>query len=571
MFPSFCPMDAPAGEFEIFKMLAEDVGAFRWIVIHSLDIADHVRAAQGEADFVVLIPNEGVLVLEIKSHKRIKLDDRGWWLGNKTEPDRRGPFRQASEALHSIRDYLEARDLTRNIMFVSAVVFTAVSFKVTSSEWHEWQVLDKEQIHARPISVSLLNIVRRARDFFASKNLAWMKHGERASQEKLLNIAHALRPRFEILSSPLERRKKLEDGLKRSTDEQLRVIDDADGNPRLLVSGLAGTGKTTLAIEIVRREKTALPNAVVGFFCFNQLLGRFLASECNPLGHGLRLGSFHSWMIEFTGASVPSTKSSDSAFWNVELPELCISRLTVPGAQSGFLDLLVLDEAQDLFIQPYLDIFDLLLKGGLKSGRWRFFGDFERQDIFPKDAVPKDKFYKDYIDQRCAIQILSQNCRNTAEISSTLTIHARLKPGYSKVLREDTRHDPEILLYNNQAEQLKSVLGLLDKYLSEGFKTSEIILLSPKKYGCLAQIIAANPPWKGQVKEYTFKPISLSFSTIYSFKGLEASVVILTDIESLETNKDFDLLYVGMSRALHRLAVLFHKKVASEIKRSCII
>jgi superfamily I DNA and RNA helicase len=115
------------------------------------------------------------------------------------------------------------------------------------------------------------------------------------------------------------------------------------------------------------------------------------------------------------------------------------------------------------------------------------------------------------------------------------------------------------------------VLGLLDKYLSEGFKTSEIILLSPKKYGCLAQIIAANPPWEGQVKEYTFKPTSLSFSTIYSFKGLESSVVLLTDIESLETNKDFDLLYVGMSRALHRLAVLFHKKVASEIKRSCII
>jgi hypothetical protein len=561
MFPRFCPADAPSGEFEIFKMLAEDCGASGWIVLHSLDIAEHIRAAQGEADFVILIPNEGVLVLEVKSHKRVKLDERGWWLGNATTPDKRGPFRQASEALHSIRDYLEKRDLTKSLPFVSVVAFTAASFQTKSLEWHDWQVLDKGRLNARPISASLLDIIHKARDFFALKNLAWMKHGVSASPEKLARVASTLRPRFEILSSPHERRRQLADGLRRSTEQQLRVIDDATGNPRLLVSGLAGTGKTTLAIEVLRREKQENPNAVVGFFCFNHLLGQFLENECKPLGEGIRLGSFHSWMKTFSGTKTSNIKATDSSFWIRELPDLCIARLTAPDGVHSFLDFLVLDEAQDLFLESYLDIFDLLLKGGLKGGRWRFFGDFERQDIFAKGAVCKDDFFRKRIDERCGLQNLSENCRNTPEISSALTIHARLKPGYSKVLRPDTRRDPEIRRYKNTAEQLASVQGLLDQYLAEGFKPSEIVLLSPRKGGCLAQALAASSPWKGRLKEYSGEATSLTFSTIHAYKGLEASVVILTDIDSLSSQRDLDLLYIGMSRALHRLAVHFHERV----------
>jgi len=569
MLPRYCPPDAAPGEFEVFKMLSRDCGASGWIVLHSLDIAEHVKTSQGEADFVVLIPNEGVLILEVKSHTSVKLDERGWWLGRGTKPDKRGPFRQASEALHSIRNYLQLRDLANSLLFVSAVVFTAVPFHIHSPEWHDWQVVDKKRLHARPISESLLDIIRKARDFYASRNLPWIKSGVDASTEKLSRVAHTLRPRFVILSSPQERRKQLEDGLKRSTEEQLRILDSTAGNPRVLVSGLAGTGKTTLAIEVVRREKTDRPKSVVGFFCFNQLLGHYLLGECNPLGSGIRLGSFHSWMKEFSDAKVSSVQSADPRFWCQELPDLCIAQLTKPGSQHGFLDLLVLDEAQDLFIERYLDIFDLLLKGGLKGGRWRFFGDFDRQDLYAKGAVPKDDFINKRIDQRAAIHGLSENCRNTQEITSALTIHARLNPGYSKVLRQDSRHDPEMRRYKKAQEQMESVLSLLDQYQAEGFKPSEIVLLSPRKTGCLAHLLAVTPQWKGRLKEYADRPTGLTFSTIYAFKGLEAPVVILTDIDRLEAQADFDLIYVGMSRALHRLAVHFDDKVALQVIKSC--
>jgi hypothetical protein len=584
MLPSFCPSDAPPGEQEVFRMLANESDAAGWAVLHSLDLADHVRASQGEADFVVLIPNEGILVVEVKSHTSVLYTEQGWWLGGKHEE--RGPFKQASEALHSIRKYLDQRELSRSIPMVSAVIFSSAPFQVSSSEWHPWQVLDKQGLHARKISANLLKIIQTARGVFASKNLPWMRDGVDASQEKLARIAQVLRPRFEVLASPSERRKHLDESLKRCTEQQFRILDGAGINPRLLVTGLAGTGKTTLAVEVVRREKVEKPESVVGFFCFTKLLGGVLAKECSPLGEGIRLGSFHSWMLEFSGIKPTPERADDPAFWNRDLPELCVSKLTAPGMPSGFLDLLVLDEAQDLFIDAYLDIFDLLLKGGLKKGRWRFFGDFERQDIFGdfkcRDSYSQDiannkdinnsrlkKFYG-RIEERCALQPLSENCRNTQEISAALTLHARLKPGYSRVLREDSRHDPALLFYSNQEEQLRSVLGLLDGYHAEGFKASEIVLLSPQRAGCLARLLAEQPAWKGRLREYSTDPSTTTFSTIHAFKGLEAPVVILTDIRILAIDKDFDLLYVGMSRALHRLAILCDDTLREPIKKSCL-
>jgi hypothetical protein len=550
-------------------MLSKDTGTAGWTVLHSLDLAEHVRASQGEADFVVLIPNEGILVIEVKSHTSVRFTEQGWWLGGKRED--RGPFKQASEALHSIRNFLEQRGLSRSVPMVSMVIFSSVGFQITSAEWHTWQVLDKQSLHARAISENLVKAIRAARQFFGSKNLPWMRDGADASGEKLARIAQVLRPRFEVLASPTERRKHLDESLMRCTEQQFRILDDAGINPRLLVTGLAGTGKTTLAVEVVRREKVEKPESVVGFFCFNKLLGGVVARECSPLGEGIRLGSFHSWMLEFSGIKPTSERAADPAFWNRELPEQCVSKLTTPGMPSGFLDLLVLDEAQDLFIDAYLDIFDLLLKGGLKKGRWRFFGDFERQDIYAQGAVGKEEFYDSRIDERCALQTLSENCRNTQEISAALTLHARLRPGYSRVLREDSRHDPDLMFYTSQKEQLQGVLGLLDGYQAEGFKASEIVLLSPQRTSCLARLLAEQPAWKGRLREYSNVPSTATFSTIHAFKGLEAPVVILTDIRSLATPRDFDLLYVGMSRALHRLAVLCDDALREPIKESCLL
>ena len=44
---------------------------------------------------------------------------------------------------------------------------------------------------------------------------------------------------------------------------------------------------------------------------------------------------------------------------------------------------------------------------------------------------------------------------------------------------------------------------------------------------------------------------AIRVSTIYGFKGLETSVVILTELEKMRNNIVTQLLYVGLSRARH--------------------
>jgi len=49
---------------------------------------------------------------------------------------------------------------------------------------------------------------------------------------------------------------------------------------------------------------------------------------------------------------------------------------------------------------------------------------------------------------------------------------------------------------------------------------------------------------------------TIGFSTILAFKGLESSVVVITDIKQQLDDQHRALLYLGMSRAKHRLIVL---------------
>jgi superfamily I DNA/RNA helicase len=53
--------------------------------------------------------------------------------------------------------------------------------------------------------------------------------------------------------------------------------------------------------------------------------------------------------------------------------------------------------------------------------------------------------------------------------------------------------------------------------------------------------------------------LSVAYSTIHAFKGLEAPVVIMVHVDSLDEQEE-SLLYVGMSRARARLYILIDEE-----------
>ena len=73
LIPNTIPKDTLSeGEKQIFSKLKNEPLTKDWIVLHSLDIAKHGWRFKGEADFVALIPNYGVMVIEVKACKYLK-------------------------------------------------------------------------------------------------------------------------------------------------------------------------------------------------------------------------------------------------------------------------------------------------------------------------------------------------------------------------------------------------------------------------------------------------------------------------------------------------------------------
>src|SRR5687767_10592665 len=97
------------GERELFERFSRDPQTSGWVVLHSLDVPRHRRQLMGEIDFVIAVPGLGVLCLEVKSHRSVRRDPDGMWHLGQGGPTRTGPFRQASEGMHSLRQYVTER------------------------------------------------------------------------------------------------------------------------------------------------------------------------------------------------------------------------------------------------------------------------------------------------------------------------------------------------------------------------------------------------------------------------------------------------------------------------------
>lgn len=106
MYPNYCITESP-GEKKLFTYLNESPKTEGWVVLHSLHIARHISKTKGEADFVVLIPNLGIVIIEVKAHQEIRVKQGSWFFGRDNVPHE-SPFKQGETAMYSIRKHLVA-------------------------------------------------------------------------------------------------------------------------------------------------------------------------------------------------------------------------------------------------------------------------------------------------------------------------------------------------------------------------------------------------------------------------------------------------------------------------------
>ena len=345
--------------------------------------------------------------------------------------------------------------------------------------------------------------------------------------------------------------------------------------PRCLFDGGAGTGKTLLALEFARRESSS--GRKVLLVCFNKLLGHWLSSEAKrTLPRSVEVDYFHRFLDRLIADSSIGNdfrevkQTEDQEYLFNELYPLHALDALAESATEPF-DTLVIDEGQDLIRSEYLDVFDDLLKGGLAGGTWTIFCDFYHQTIYgDTDEGTMLSELEQRTSQFARFRLLT-NCRNTRPIGEEVSFISGFDiPPFLPTNVEGIPVDYRF--FNDNADQCSIVNEIVSKLRAEGIKKETITILSPVTFdrSCLAAGEHISFPVTDLSRSGSLEcPRNvIGFSTIHAFKGLENSIVIITDITHLLDDRYRTLSYVGMSRARQRLSVLVAESAREEYQEA---
>jgi hypothetical protein len=247
IFPRYELRPRLKGEGKIYELLASipDDNAF---AVHSFNLPEHDYKRWGEADFIVVSPT-GLKLLEIKGGV-VSFVDRVWQYKNargEAITSTEGPARQAMSAAIALEKMLSER-LGKKIRCRWGVAFPLCTFKkqlaeLPSSRLADIRVCDEMSSFAEWLS-----------------NIPYDQHqpSEFAlSNDDLAAIKEIILHEFSATNSLALAVKSLYQESIRLTEQQFNILESLQDNPRICVSGGAGTGKTELAVLCARAELAA--------------------------------------------------------------------------------------------------------------------------------------------------------------------------------------------------------------------------------------------------------------------------------------------------------------------------
>lgn len=560
MRPAFIDDQSPPGEREMFHRLASIVGD--WVVIHSLDVAPSNNNKRTEIDFLVIIPEIGLLCIEVKSQEKIKFDGERWY----PESIKRSPFKQAEDAKHAlVRRFKKIRNVDRLPFPVAKLcVFTGSAFDVDDNIGiNPSDLLDRRALvrfsSAQALKGRIESCLRSA-----IRNERLHELGTPLAEEQIQQILQECLPiqrrkastKDELLASE----RSLLDRLR---EQQRPVLKLVELNPRVLITGPAGTGKTLIAVELAKRFSEH--GARVGVLCFNQILGDWLEDELAAYP-SVVAGRAIKTIAGMAGVVI-QPHGDLARYWDEFLPNLILERITAPDFSVDYaFDVLLVDEAQDLLPRDGLwGCLMAMLKGGEHGGRLIVFGDFSHQVLAGAAGLAlRIKNFKE--NSHAAHWDLRENCRNLSCIGrAAVTLLDQESDVYEGYMRqcEDPRF-ARYMLYESIDEQDAMVRAEVNALIAEGFAKKDIVLLSfcSEERSAAARLRADGqkiaPAGRASQND-------VAFSTINAFKGMERRAVIITDVDDLrELEHERHRLFVGATRATDRLRV-FMSNQAREV------
>ncbi|WNZ60867.1 NERD domain-containing protein [Myxococcus sp. MxC21-1] len=519
-----------------------------FVVLHSFPWLRPMRdlvgepLREGEADFVILHPMRGLLVLEVKGGKP-ELTGRTWSRGGK---ELRDPFDQARKSRYALLDAIEERTRKRvhRGMFAhgDVVVFPHARFSGT--------LPINSDPHTLVDAPGLSTLPARIEEAFT----AWARSETHLTPSQFTELLDALMPKLRLIRCAGAEVSAEYHRIVQITLDQRATLLGLLENERVLVEGTAGSGKTLLSLEFAltradRGERVLL-------LCYNRHLSAWLQEQAkhDPRAHRagalLEISTFHACARRLAQRArvdfdVPST--GEQAFWDEDVPLIMEQSLEVLRArgQAEAFDAIVVDEAQDFAPDWWVTIESLSRIG--QAGRLYVFLDM-KQSLRGVAKLPPVSLPVRFR--------LTTNCRNTKAIARSgaalAGIDIRLLPG------SPSGEAPAVRRAGTAVAEAGLVLSEVRQLLLQGIKPQQLALIGVASHakGSLARHAEVDGiPLIDDAVDWR-RGAGVLATTARAFKGLEADVVVVYGLSGFGAFFTPTDLYVAWTRARHRLVLV---------------
>ncbi len=380
----------------------------------------------------------------------------------------------------------------------------------------------------------------------------WPARDHKLSQHQWNRFIAALLPEFKLYRPIAALAESLNEKIQEMTEEQLDVFRGLyDDNRRVYVTGVAGSGKTQLALD--RAISLASSKQRTLFVCYNKHLADHLDAlvQSSPVrtavNDHLKIRHFHGLAAELVqDAGMQWNASSESAardrFFLKDVPDMMeqAAYLLLDENKPVQFDAIVMDEAQD-FHHRWWDVLQNTLLKESEKGTFYAFGD-------PVQRLWEWAPHRPPIDLPLRFR-LRKNCRNSRWIARTRTELASTEAEFFK--HSPIGGKPHIDVVVSMAAMKGIVIAAVTTLIQKGeLSPSQIVLIGPraKDHGSLASISEIAGVALTKSLDQWQAGNGILVTTARGFKGLETDVVIVYDLDALSAAFTVFDLYVACTR-----------------------
>jgi hypothetical protein len=520
--------------------------SFPWVFPARDDIGEPSR--EGEADFLVLNRQLGLLIIEVKGGE-IVLKGRSWHRRVKEGlKDIKDPVRQARRSLWALKKRLSlicGQSIAERTVISVAVAFPHCVFK------------DDPPADLPIDSIITMDDLSNIQHAILRAYVSGGGGRSELSTHEFDSICSALAPEFRVYEPLRISIDSSAKALTRLTRQQLQVLRAFEGNPIAVIEGVAGSGKTLLAIQ--RARSFAAANRSVLFTCYNAELAKWIREEmANDLvenGGRITVQNFHrlaSDLCKSAGVEFTVNHQDAARWWDERAPDLLAEAAIDLYGDTHPFDAMVVDEAQD-FSPSWWDALEYLCDR--KGSAWAFIDkaqSLRREPISPPFAG--------------AFRVsLDVNCRNTRRIIACANAATN---NHCDPFELAPLGRPPKLIVPQTPNAISGIVqqevrGLLREHRLE---PRQIAIIGPgsKSKGPLATVSAIESIPLVDDAALWRNGKGILCTTARSFKGLEADLVILCDFSGLSNLFTVSDLYVALTRARSHLIIVAHDRHAKE-------